>query len=339
MSVRWVLAFDSSCATCRQVSRSVAQACAGRLEILPLADDEVQRWRETTGATALVPTLIRVSPTGGVRSWTGHAMALPLLRRLGLQASKRVISALGELRSADFSEQPHGSHQGPKMGRKQFLRFGAGIATAGLILRGQTPVFAADIQHVQEDEDAKSWADANADSLPHAYDAVTTLPPARQRVVWHLSSPEVKGKLWAEQFRRYSTQNPQLSTSHVKVLTMGIALANNQATFASDAHNNPVIVSKIKALETAARQTFGDNAAYTLFTKLGDPTSSKVAPASSIVHPDNVTCSCSTSSDWCSHNGFPSNYCRGSRCSCSQYKGCGTMMWYTCNGMCATDSC
>src|SRR5882757_1299577 len=43
---RWVLAFDASCGTCRQISGVAGEACDGKLEVLPLADANVRQWRE-----------------------------------------------------------------------------------------------------------------------------------------------------------------------------------------------------------------------------------------------------------------------------------------------------
>lgn len=341
MADRWVLAFDSSCATCRQVSSAVAHACAGRLETLPLASDEVQQWRRTAAQTALGPTLIRLDATG-VRCWTGRAMAVPLTRRLGVRASARVVSALGELRSSNADLKTDRESATPKIGRKQFLRFAAGIATAGLILRGQTPVFAADVQHAQEDKDAKAWADSNAGKLPQTYDALASLPAARQRVVWHSSAPNIKGQLWVEHFARYRAQHPKLSAAQVKVLNMGTMLATRESTFAPNAHDNPFTASQIKDLETAARQAFGEKDAHALVVNLGSFSSAAFkgrAPTPMMVRPDNFTCTCSTQSDWCSSNSWPSNFCQGSKCYCGQYHGCGTMMWYNCNGACIMDSC
>jgi len=79
-----VLAFDATCGTCRRISGAVEQACEGRLEVLPLADLDVRRWREETlGVDAeWAPTLLRVG-SERVRAWTGPAMAAPLVRWLG----------------------------------------------------------------------------------------------------------------------------------------------------------------------------------------------------------------------------------------------------------------
>ncbi len=96
---RWVLAFDASCATCRQVSAVVVQACEGRLEVLPLSRPDVRSWREQAlGAEPRwVPTLLRVEGDKA-RAWTGVGMAMPLARRLGPAATVRVLRGLGQMR-------------------------------------------------------------------------------------------------------------------------------------------------------------------------------------------------------------------------------------------------
>jgi len=43
---RWVLAFDASCNTCREISAQVSSASDGKLEVLPLNHPDVQRWRQ-----------------------------------------------------------------------------------------------------------------------------------------------------------------------------------------------------------------------------------------------------------------------------------------------------
>lgn len=77
---RWVLAFDASCATCREISAAIGQACDGKLEVLPLAGVPVQQWREAAmGPDApWAPALLRVRADGRVRAWTGVGMGVAL---------------------------------------------------------------------------------------------------------------------------------------------------------------------------------------------------------------------------------------------------------------------
>ncbi len=67
---RWVLAFDASCSTCREISRAVKRACHGRLEVLPLNSVDVQQWRAASlGPEApWAPTLIRLRDPGARQS-------------------------------------------------------------------------------------------------------------------------------------------------------------------------------------------------------------------------------------------------------------------------------
>jgi hypothetical protein len=91
---RWVLAFDASCARCQAVSRAVEHASQHRLEVHPLADDDVARWRgQALGSTTTQggPTLIRVRGGGRARAWTGPAMGVRLVRLLGPAATVRLL--------------------------------------------------------------------------------------------------------------------------------------------------------------------------------------------------------------------------------------------------------
>lgn len=99
---RWVLAFDGTCANCRKISGAVAQACDGKLTVMPLSDERVSGRRELAfGAGApWAPTLLRVDGAS-VRGWTGPAMAAPLLRRLRPRSTARTLRALEELRRQD----------------------------------------------------------------------------------------------------------------------------------------------------------------------------------------------------------------------------------------------
>jgi hypothetical protein len=90
---RWVLAFDTACARCEAMSRAVERASQHRLEVHPLADDDVARWREQAlgPAAAWAPTLIRVRGGGRARAWTGPAMGVRLVRVLGPAAAVRLL--------------------------------------------------------------------------------------------------------------------------------------------------------------------------------------------------------------------------------------------------------
>lgn len=86
------------------MSRAVARACDGKLELMPLSHPDVRQWRKQSqqnlGRQAVwAPTLIRVR-AGDVRAWTGPAMGIMLVRYLGLRSTMRVLEALVEQRPA-----------------------------------------------------------------------------------------------------------------------------------------------------------------------------------------------------------------------------------------------
>jgi len=142
---RWVLAFDASCGTCREISRLVAHASEGKLEILPLAHTDVRLWRERSlgSQPPWRPTLIRIHGSD-VRAWTGAAMGIRLGRRLGIPLTIRLVRLLGQLSRPEhnYSSEQTNIDQSI-MGRAQFLRLGTGaMVAAGLILAGRTPALA-----------------------------------------------------------------------------------------------------------------------------------------------------------------------------------------------------
>ncbi len=105
-AARWILAFDGSCAGCRTISLAVADACDGKLEVLPLRNADVERWRETALGPEPVwaPTLIRVEGDAAW-VWTGPRLAVRLARVLGPRHTVKVLRALGRLRLAATSKE------------------------------------------------------------------------------------------------------------------------------------------------------------------------------------------------------------------------------------------
>jgi hypothetical protein len=157
---RWILAFDASCGTCREISQVVDVAAEGKLEVLSLSRPDVREWREQAfGADApWMPTLIRVD--AAVAAWTGVGMSVQLVRSLGLRSSIRVLRALGELKHQTSAAHPTG------VGRRRALRIGAAaVVAAGMMIAGQVPSFGAT---------AEGWVAKNPGKLPHDYDEFST---------------------------------------------------------------------------------------------------------------------------------------------------------------------
>lgn len=143
---RFVLAFDASCGKCAAMSSAVRESCDGKLEVLPLAHPDVKRWREQSfGATApWTPTLLRVQGQT-VRAFTGTGMVIPLVHWLGPRSTVRVLRTLGSLRLNRPSGEAADASGIEGMGRKRFLRLGAGlVVAAGVTLAGRTPALAGE---------------------------------------------------------------------------------------------------------------------------------------------------------------------------------------------------
>jgi hypothetical protein len=308
---RWVLAFDAACGKCRAISAVVADAGAGKLEMLPLAHPDVQEWRKQRfGDDApWVPTLINAS-SGRVRVWTGPAMAAPLLRRLGPRSTVRVINALGRLQRAETATD------GATLDRKQFLRFGAGaVAAIGLVVAGKTPAFAA-----SEKSDARAWVEANRDRLPQTYDAVVARPMAYRKAIYQASSPQVRSRLWVEQLRRYRAARPDLSQSQVAVLDEALTIASDHTTFDFQRSDFSAVLSRVDKLSESARKAFGTDEARDVLATLGPP--------DGVAQPDEEFCNCAVVDSYCW------GLCHGGNCILIPVPDCGTLLLYVCDGLC-----
>lgn len=312
---QWVLAFDASCDRCRAISAAVATASGGKLEVLSLLHPDVVRWRQQSlGSDApWAPTFIRVRSGGrGVRAWTGSAMALPLVRHLGPRATFAVLAELGHLKRQSGKNSSHETAAG--IGRKQFLRLGAGaVVAAGLIVAGRTPAFAEGEQVA-----ARKWVEANMDRLPRKYEEVVAHPMAYRRAIYAQLPQNDRQSLWLEQLQRYRSAHPGLSAEQRDVLDVASAFVERGFVAAEGEFgaNERMRESMIAA--------FGEDGARALFTRLGpepDPTGS-VGTAGAV-------CTCSTWDDWCSGTTCM-NFGECDRTS----SGCGTFWSTHCDGIC-----
>jgi len=314
---RWVLAFDASCATCREISDAVSRACGGKLEALPLIHPDVRQWRDRAlGPDApSAPTLVRVTGDD-VRAWTGKAMAVPLARRLGLRASARVLCALGHLRGQATAvpfERPG------VMDRARFFQLCAGLAVAaGVIVTGTTPAFAE-----KRCATAAAWVAKNKGHLPQTYDEVIAYPMAYRRAIFSALSATTKSQLWSEQLTRYRTAH-QLSSEQSAVIQTGLRLSR-PALF--ERLGSAEVKRSLDELRKSSGAAFGGPATDALFATLGPAESAKSA-ADASVGPDNA-CSCATADSYCGNN----THCQSGGCGYSS-SGCGTFYAYACDGLC-----
>ncbi len=313
---RWLLAFDASCGTCRQISAAVAKASEGRLEVLPLTNTDVERWRqEALGADAPpAPTLLKVR-LDNASAWTGPGMILPLIRQLGPRATLRVLQSLGWLRH-QAAGHPLAHLEDNGIGRKAFLRLGAGAAVAaGMMIAGKAPAFAE-----RSRESAQAWIEANRGNLPQTYDALADYPMAYRRAIYLELPPEGKSRFWLEHMRRYRAAHPHLSPGQVKALAQGQAIAARPSTFEGDYGSDP----RLEKMRDDAVREFGMAEAVAIFVTLGP--SDTVAPGQT---EPMFGCTCNQADDWCTW-GY---HCRDANCQNSS-SGCGTWGGQRCNGLC-----
>ncbi|MET9293410.1 bacteriocin fulvocin C-related protein [Streptomyces sp. NPDC003077] len=332
-TTRWILAFDASCETCTTVSSAVARAGGGKLEVLPLADADVRRWREKAMGPRPVwaPTLLRVADDR-VHAWTGPRMTLQLARRLGVQATGRVLMALGELRHAARTGQPLNTadkatrqrHTG--MSRKRFLLLAGGVGTAvGMAVTGQTPAFARSAQ-----TEARAWVAAHRDKLPRTYAEIAPLPSAVRQAVLVELPPAERSRVWTEHLEAFRSAHPALTAQQHRVVRDALDLARSEATFAGgQPSKGSALQRRITAIETAAKEAFGIADSAALLVTLGPAGSAPDAHGNSTAAPQ-ATCNCSTTSVWCTVWEGPHCQC----CFCSVTSGCGFLGMYQCNGTC-----
>lgn len=311
-NIRWILAFNASCGTCQAISERVAQACDGKLEMLPLTDSNVEQWREQTlGPQApWVPTLLRITLQGTeVRAWTGPAMGTRLVHLLGLRSTMRVLASLEWLRRG---EEEHLSKQIDRgvIGRAQFLRLCVGGAVAAsLIMIGKMPVFATGEN--QSWVEAQSWVKANKGRLPENYDALIAYPMIYRKAIYGASTPKVRSQFWEEQLIRHRATHLGCSAEQEAVLDRLLHLTRTDLT------------SFTKADKKAAIDAFGKHEVSALIATLGPESMLTTA------HPMEEPCNCEIGDDYCNFG----NYCRHRNCHVGGR--CGT--WWiqrSCNGVC-----
>ncbi|SNT47709.1 hypothetical protein SAMN05421642_1253 [Rhodococcoides kyotonense] len=145
------LGFDSSCSTCSAIARNVQRDTGSVVEVLPLTNQHMARWREDVfgDSAPWLPTLIRVSG-GKVEGWTGWKIGPVLGRALGPKTAWQVLASLG-------SQQLDRSNGAERTGartalthtksRRVFFKVLAGtvgaIAGAGMLAGRAAPAFAA----------------------------------------------------------------------------------------------------------------------------------------------------------------------------------------------------
>lgn len=309
----WVLAFDAACARCREISAVVAQACDGKLEVLPLRHPDVQQWRTQALGTEppWAPTLLAVHDQR-VRAWTGPGMAFPLIRRLGIRSTARLLRALGGLpstRTEPSSDQ--------LLGRKGFLKLGAGLAAAtGLILTGRTPATAAEEPECVR---ARAWVKANQHRLPETYADFAAYPTAYRQAIYAELQAETRSSLWIAHLDHSRAARPHLTAQQRMVLDQATRIAGDPRTFTSN--RDAGTDKQLTKLADSAIAAFGRTEARAILATLG-PAKPNVGTSGL---PD---CECAFFDD-----RFCGGHCRTGGCEVLD-SGCGALWIYSCNGLC-----
>lgn len=322
----WILAFDATCGTCREISAAVDDACDGRLDVRPLADQDVRAWRDRAlGADAeWAPTLLRVDGDR-VRAWTGAAMSVPLARRLGPVASVRVVTALGRLRRRAEGKAGELPGETDGIGRKQFLRFGAGTAVAaGLLLAGKAPAFGA-----VEKQTAQAWVNAHRSNLPQTYDQVVKYSETYRRAIFQALPAKARSALWTEHLKRYRAANPNLTAAQREVLDRAAKVIAKESTFAGRSGDVKARQAQAAEMYKATWTALGGTEAYRAFGVLG-PANEKTAMAAAAL-PD---CECAFQHDYCHDRGLNCNNDSAHACNYAD-SGCGWVWGEPCAGLCA----
>ncbi|MEV4457187.1 bacteriocin fulvocin C-related protein [Microbispora sp. NPDC049633] len=306
---RWVLAFDASCVQCQKVADAVSGIAGGRLDVLALGHPDVLRWRETAlGAQApWAPTLIHIRGDA-VNCWSGRSMGIRMVRHLGIRKTLRLLTALGALKEG--AAKTDAKMAGESLGRKQFMRLAAGTGVAaGLVLIGKTPAFA------ESPSAAAGWVRANSGNLPQHYDDFIQYSKVYRQAIYTALPPQAQGQLWSEHLDRYVAAHPGLTAQQREVVAQARQLVSSGLLTAGEPTGEAA--SRLHALRLAAIAAYGQDEAGALIATLG-PKESRAAAAA-------VDCECTTADEW---------WCDCVAALCTQFKGCGTLWQYRCNGLC-----
>ncbi|MEU7649950.1 bacteriocin fulvocin C-related protein [Streptomyces huasconensis] len=325
--MRWVLAFDAACGTCREISIMVERACDGTLEVLPLVHPAVGQWRERAlGSQAPhAPTLLRVHLDGEeVRAWTGIRMAVPMARRLGPRASARVLSALGRLRQEVGEPLIQAQQQSNTVDRKAFLRFAAGAAMAGgLLVTGSMPAFAQERQRA-----AEAWVKANRHALPQTYRSLTTYSLEYRKEIYRTLPPETRAQLWREQLNQYRAQHRDLTAPQRDALDQAQAYLTDPKRVDFEYAARPATQRELDELGATVAAAFGTEETYAVVGTLG-PAGHAGLGQEDMRAP---RCSCRVGSPISSCTG--GDFCKSGTGCATTGAGCGVGWVQPCNGIC-----
>lgn len=301
--IRWILAFDSTCASCTRLSRRITIASGGQLETIPIANDLVQKLAALSGdADGLLdrPALFKLDGAR-VRTWQGRSMVIPLARHLGVRRSIATLSVLGSL----VDDLSASKEERSGVSRKSFLRMTAGVGiVGGLVLTGHMPAFAAD--------PVGSWL-LTAPVLPTNYDEFSAYPTDYRRGIYAQLSPFERATLWREHLSRWRSRSDITARQKEIIGQVSALTADPELNFGGDS------VSVRASAPENLREEFSSDIGAAIFATLGpidSPTGTR------------DLCNCSMVDTWCG-----GAQCLGLNCTI-QPTGCGWLWTWPCDGFC-----
>ena len=238
-------------------------------------------------------------------------MAFPLVKHLGVRATLSVVNALGQLAGPDEERS------GAVMGRKKFLRFGAGaVIAAGIVATGNMPAFAR-----SGNSKALAWVEANSHRLPQRYDDIVKHDMPYRRAIFAELAPDTQRSMWFDHVNNYRAAHSNLNAEQNAALDRVVALIRD-CPFTEQPKEGSPFQRAAKEVNERVVKAFGKDQARAILTTLG--------PADQ-VGTDGVLCQCSDQChDWCEG----SRYCKYGGCDFT--RSCCTLWQWVCNGFCNT---
>lgn len=166
------------------------------------------------------------------------------------------------------------------------------------------------------------------------YDELRSMPRTSRTQALARMPSSAQSAIWTHHLLTTMVQHPEFTTEQRAVIQEALSLLTPEL-FEIDPSNRrwvDVVDLPLRRLKERAITAFPDRAfARDLFTQLG-PDSELLQPATGrprSIQTNSEDCSCNVISDWC-YTGFA---CKNTWCNFKN-AGCGTLLRYSCDGLC-----
>lgn len=195
------------------------------------------------------------------------------------------------------------------------------------------------LAQTSNNQQAQSRVEQEAVSL---YSSLSSLSMDDRKELFGGLTSELKSELWKVHLKSYIAKHPSLTEKQRSAIHDIIALLTpNLYEISPDTAEGQKVHSQFRLVTQRLLEVFPREVARELLNALGGSENqiSKKKPMANqrislVLKPNKEanqasSCTCNRSSDWC-----PSDYtCIDD--GCTQARRCGTMWWYTCDGVCA----